>query len=262
LPGNNDKKQVLAFLFAIIGIVILIISFIMPWWWVSVESESESIDGSTSTISKSDGFVSLSWGTSLSGSGARAINGDSHTQILIGITAMFIILALIFYSIMIAVILLNWLEKLTDLKLTKILGIWAMIFCLLAAIVFMVALPSALKADAEKKAEDEGYKYLEPDHDDPTKSFFGSYEGTDENYYYTIKTKQSWGGDIGWILAIISSLILLVSIIMLHIKSTKFGPSQPFPPQQYTSRPPPPPPRQQPREHKSYDQEEVSWEDY
>lgn len=265
MPGNNDRRQVLALIFAVIAIVFLILSFVMPWWWIHRESESFSIHGSTKTISKSDALVSLSWGTSFGGGGARSINGESNTASLIGFTTMFLILALIYASLMITVIFLIWLKKLINPKLPLILGILAMIFCLLAPILFMIALPGALKADAEQSHEDRDLEYKAPTHDDPTNSFFGSYEGTDQGYYIT-KTRQLWGGDIGWIFAFISFFSLVFSVVNLGLpKRTKYSPSQPLPPQQYTSRPPPPsppPPRQRPKQYQSYEQEEVSWNDY
>ena len=105
-------------------------------------------------------------------------------------------------------------EKIRTLKLAKILGVLALIFCLIAPIIFAAAFPGAMKADEEKRAEDSDEEYESPDHDDPTKSFFGDYKDTDEDEYYKDTTTQSWGGDIGWIMAFVAFGLICISFLM------------------------------------------------
>jgi hypothetical protein len=126
------------------------------------------------------------------------------------------------------------------------LGVLALVFCLLAPIIFMIALPIAMRDDAEEDGD-----YDEPDRNDPTKSFFGSYE--EESFYGT--TESNWGGDIGWFLSFVSFIFLAISVNM--IKPQKAAPplpqtqpvtptwpqQQPQYPVQYRRPLPPPPPQ-------------------
>ena len=229
MPANNDKKKVLALMFAVIGIVLLMVSLMLPWWGVHYERDSESKGGNNDYHSESGGGISVTSGLAYGVGRTSLYSGSFSTPIVFGVTAMFLILALIFSSLMITAILLSWFGKLRKAKLPMIFGILAIIFCLLAPIVFMAALPSAMKTDAEKNAENSGGDYEAPDHDDPTKSFFGNYEDTEEDEYDIDKTKQNWGGDIGWILSFVSFAMLLISVVMVIPRRRKIPPPPPEP---------------------------------
>lgn len=242
MPGNDDRKKILAIMIAIVGIVLLMVSFVLPWWGLHQETEGSASGG---------GFgVSISSGISYQGSGTSLYIGDS-TSIVYSAAAILIILALISSSLMVTALIISLINNNIKPKLPFKLGVLAIVFCLLAPIVFMIALPIAMRADAEKKAEDSGSEYNEPDHDDSTKSFFGSYE--EEGGFYSGTTKINWGGDIGWILSFISFLFLAISVYMLRPRRTApsspqiqpvslIGPeSQPPKPIRYGLPPPPPP---------------------
>ncbi len=243
MPGNDDRKKILAIMIAVIGIVLLLVSFILPWWGLHLEMEG--------TVSGGGFGVSISSGISYQGSGTSFYIGDS-TPIVYSAAAILIILALICASLMVTALIISLINNNIKPKLSLQLGVLALVFCLLAPIIFMIALPMAMKADAEKRAEDGGYEYNEPDHDDPTKSFFGSYE--EEGSFFSGTTRSNWGGDIGWILSFISFLFLAISVNIIRPRKTAPPPTQAQPvrfynpePQQphpirYGLPPPPPPP--------------------
>jgi hypothetical protein len=240
MQGNDDRKKTLAIMIAVVGIVLLLVSFILPWWGLHLEIEGSSSGG---------GFgVSISSGISYQASGTSFYIGGS-TPIVYSAAAILIILALICASLMVTALIISLINNNIKPKLPLQLGVLALVFCLLAPIIFMIALPMAMKADAEKRAEDGGYEYNEPDHDDPTKSFFGNYE---EEGGFSITTKSNWGGDIGWVLSFISFLFLAISINMIRPRKVASPPPQAQPvsltrPESQQSHPiryglPPPPP--------------------
>jgi hypothetical protein len=247
MQGNDDRKKIMAIMFAVIGTVLLMVSFVLPWWGLHVEIEGSSSGG---------GFgVSISSGISYQGSGTSFYIGDS-TPIVYSTAALLIILALICSSLMVTALIISLINNNIKPDLIQRLGVLAIVFCLFAPIIFMIALPIAMKADAEKNAEDGGYEYDEPDHDDPTKSFFGSYE--EEGGFFSGTTKSNWGGDIGWVLSFISFIFLVISVNMIRPRKTTSPPpqAQPVsltrpesqPPHQIRSGLPPPPPQKIPKQ--------------
>ena len=228
MPENGDRRKVLAILIAVTGIVLLLVSFILPWWGLHLE-----MDGSSE-----GGFgVSISSGISYQGSGTGFYIGGS-TSIVYFTAAILIILALICASLMVTTLIISLINNNIKPKLPLQLSVLALVFCLLAPIIFMIALPMAMKADAEKKAEDRGVEYDEPDRDDPTKSFFGSYE--EEGDIYSGTTKSNWGGDIGWVLSFVSFLFLAISYFMIRPRKTVPPPTQYTPQMAYKPEPQPP----------------------
>jgi hypothetical protein len=241
MQGNDDRKKNLAIMIAVMGIVLLMVSFILPWWGLHQEREGTGSIG---------GFgVSISSGISYQGSGTGFYIGTS-TSIVYSAAAILIILALICSSLMVTALIISLISNNIKPKLPLQLGVLALVFCLLAPIIFMIALPMAMKADAEKEAEDQGEEYNEPDGDAPTKSFFGSYE------VEGIGFKSYWGGDIGWFLSFISFLFLAISVNMIRPQKAAPAPPQaqpvnftkpePQPPHQVRYGLPPPPPPSNP----------------
>jgi hypothetical protein len=227
VPGNDDRKKNLAIMIAVMGIVLLMVSFILPWWGLHQEREG---------IGSIGGFgVSISSGISYQGSGTGFYIGTS-TSIVYSTAAILIILALICSSLMVTALIISLINDNIKPKLPLRLGALALVFCLLAPIIFMIALPIAMKADAEKKAEDQGEEYNEPDGDAPTKSFFGSYE------VEGIGVKSNWGGDIGWFLSFVSFLFFAISVNMIRPRKT--APPAPQVPTETTYKPEPQTPYQ------------------
>ncbi len=249
--GNGDRRKVLAILIAVTGIVLLMVSFVLPWYGTHTEVRQEHQIGATIIYYEFGGGTSISSGVSYSGGATSMYYGDFSTPIIFGVTLLLLILALIFILLMVVILIINLTGKNINSRLPMILGIFALIFCLLAPLVFMVALPGAMKADAEKRAEKRGDDYIEPDHDDPTKSFFGNYEEEDGDLSVT---KSYWGGDIGWVLSFVSFVFLFISYYMIRPRKTvppssQYTPEMPYKPEPQPPHlvrhelPPPPPPR-------------------
>jgi flagellar basal body-associated protein FliL len=229
MPENTDRKRFLAIMFGVTGIVLLMVSFVLPWWGLHTEIEEKSTTGAEVYYVEGGFGISISSGISYGNSGTSFYIGDFSTPKVYTAAAILMILALIFATLMTVTIILNWLRKNMKSKLPIMLGVLAIMFCLLAPLIFMAALPGAMKADEEKEAKDNVIPYNEPDHDDPTKSFFGSYEDKDNDSSSIDITRTNWGGDIGWTLSFVSFALLLISVIMVI-------PRKPAPPR--SRRPP------------------------
>ncbi|UCE74942.1 MAG: hypothetical protein JSV56_04360 [Methanomassiliicoccales archaeon] len=236
---------------AVIGIVLLMASFVLPWWGRHVEMEQTMLMGDERYYHSEAGFgVSISSGISYSGSGTGFYIGGSTSTVYFA-AAILIILALICASLMVTALIISLINNNIKPKLPLQLGVLALVFCLLAPIIFMIALPGAMKADEEKKAEDSGEDYKEPDRNDPTKSFFGNYEEKENNSHSISTTKSNWGGDIGWVLSLVSFSFFVISVVMMRprkapLPSPELSPEQtnipePQPQVQYELPPPPPP---------------------
>jgi amino acid transporter len=214
--NDNGRSKFIALMFVITGLVLLMVSFILPWWGYHTIFYQKDSDDNLEYIDEGGFGLSVSSGISNRRSGTSFYIGDFNTPLVFGITTLFLILALIFGSLMGTSLIIGILTKNTIQRLSMILGILALIFCLLAPVIFMVALPGAMKADEQKIADNKDEKYYEPDYDDPTKSFFGSFEPKDEDFGGV--TKSRWGGDIGWVLSFISFVMFLISIVMIRPK--------------------------------------------
>ena len=191
MPDTMSKRTTIGLIFGIIAMLLIVTTLILPWWGMHTIREDVDLHDGDKYYSESGGIGFYSYGTSL-------YSGEFSVPALFGATTMLMIIALIFTALFITMVFLYEMEKIRTLKLAKILGVLALIFCLIAPIIFAAAFPGAMKADEEKRAEDSDEEYESPDHDDPTKSFFGDYKDTDEDEYYKDTTTQSWGGDIGW----------------------------------------------------------------
>ena len=201
----------------------ILISFLLPWWGAHSESYSyygnEYSEGSSYAY-ESGGGLSLISGLGYSpGSGSMGgislYSGDFSTPGIFRIAVILMVIALILAAIFAVSIFLCGNDILDSTSLPKTLGIIVVIICILAPIIFMVGLPGALEDDAKKTAEMNNREYEAPDHDDPTKSFFGSYSDTVTSNGNIDRTKMSWGGDIGWYMCFISFFIVLISLIMV-----------------------------------------------
>jgi hypothetical protein len=230
---------------AVVGIVLLLVSFILPWWGLHLEMDRTMSTGLVTDggydYHEEVGFgMSISSGISYSGSGTSFYISGFSTPAIFAFTASLMVLALIFASLMVTALFLTMINKNIKPGLPLRFCVLAIIFCLLAPIVFMIALPVAMKADAEKRAEDSGEDYEEPDRDDPTKSFFGSYEEEEDDGYFIGTTKSNWGGDIGWVLSYVSFAFLVISYYMIRPRKTVPPPSQFTPEMAYKPEPQPP----------------------
>ena len=229
--GFDDRKKAHAIMFAVTAMVLLMASFVLPWWGIYTESESRRLDPDELMWHNEGGFgVSISSGISFQGGGTSLYNRGHVTSFIYAIAAMLLVLALIFASLMITGLMLDIIHRNLKSRLPMMFGVFAVFFCLLAPIIFMIALPVAMETDARKEAADDGDEYEEPDHDDPTKSFFGSHEEEEDDGWRVSTLTQSWGGDIGWVLSLVSAVLLIISVVMIKPGKTAQLPSQ-YPPE-------------------------------
>ena len=221
---KNQKAVMLAF----VALILLIITLFMPWYGTYSEVEVTDDDGETTRRDMGmGGTLSLFIGP-MGGGATATIYGGYAVNWILTFTAILVVLALIFTGLFFMSTLFRFLEKSSSMGSLRTFGILDLIFCILAPIIFMIGLPGAIKADEEESAEYSGGEYEEPDHDYPSKNFFGSYEDTEEDYWDGSRTvKYSWGGDIGWFLAFITFIILLVAFIMARSTAIETAPVQP-----------------------------------
>lgn len=212
-----DNRKRMTIMFAVVGIVLLFVSFVLPWWGFY-----RYIDGEASGFGYG---ISISSGIEIGGGGTSFYTGGV-TKTVYFVAAMLIILSLVCASLMVTNLIIDLIRGNINSNLSMQFGVLALVFCLIAPIMFMIALPMAMRTDAEREAEEDGDEYEEPDHDDPTKSFFGSHEEVDSSFFDTRTTRRNWGGDIGWFLSFVSSVFLAISVIML-MRSRKETPYAP-----------------------------------
>jgi hypothetical protein len=223
--GYDDRRKVHAIMTAVAGMVILAASFVLPWWGMYFEYERIRLD-TDETISYSDaGFgISVSSGISWEDTGTSLYIRNSVTTIVCAIAAMLVIMALVFASLMIAGLMVDLLRRTVKSRIPMMFGMFALFFCLLAPIVFMIALPIAMEADARSEASLDGDEYEVPDHDDPTKSFFGSHREEDTGSSWVEVEETTWGGDIGWFLVFLSAALFIVTVVILRQEKSPVAP--------------------------------------
>lgn len=251
MPGTMSKKIVMSLMFAVVGAALLISTMILPWWGFHSESESYDSSGELNYKSDSGGGVSVMNGFSYGGGGSSLYSGESKVSGLFMITSIFLIITLIFTLLVILTITLFGKGEIKKPTMPMILGVLAIIFCILAPLLFMAQLPGAFLADYEQDAKDNGEKYEAPKHDHITKSFFGNYDETKDDGSGKETEKSNWGGDIGWIFSFFAFIMILISVIMLIIDSRGSVPEKiPSP----SSLPPPTYPQQEPPSSSYYQQ--------
>ncbi len=225
---------------ALIAFILLMTSFILPWYGIHEKREYEYSDGDTEINEYGSGFT-LSFFISPAGYGGATLYGGTATSGIFMLASLLLIAGLIFIGLFLLSILFKFGGKINQTNTLRTLGVLAMIFCILAPMIFMIGLPGALKSDAEKSAKNSGSQYEEPDHDDPTKSFFGSYEDVDEDSFSKQTDTTSWGGDIGWVFAFVSFVFLLISFIMVRSQRETVPVPQPYPEAPVSQMPAQPP---------------------
>jgi amino acid transporter len=217
-------------MFSTLAIILLISSFILPWWGFNQETEHE-VDGETRSYSQGYGITLPFYFTTTGGIGGATLYGGSAMSSLILLTTLFIMCSLIFMCLFLVFLVSKFIEIPDAMKLLNAVGILAMIFCLMAPLMFMFAFPSALEENTREQQEFYGMDYEEPDRDDPTKSFFGNYEEEEEDFWDGPRTERAtWGGDIGWFLSFFAFIFFLMAMIMLSSGVRERPPMQaPYP---------------------------------
>ncbi len=199
----------------LVGIILMSIALVLPWYQMSYE-----YDSSEGTMGAgADQFIHMDSGDQTKWSFVM-----SETLGMVGLVIG--VIALMF-------LLISSLGGQPS-KMPMIFTLIAAILCILAPMILMATLPGAFEADAKEANDD----WEQPDHDAYTKSFFGSYEDKEDD------SKDSWGGDVGWFLAIVAFVMFLLAFIFI-LRGKKTQAPAPMPPQQ-------PPLQQQPPQQPMY----------
>ncbi|MBU4216205.1 MAG: zinc ribbon domain-containing protein [Actinobacteria bacterium] len=216
-------KWQIAVIYAVIATMLLFASFALPWFGMHYEHSYSGENGYYSEYGYGIGI-----GGGLAGISAGGVMGQtslytasSSTSTVFWTTFILIFIALTLCILMTIFMIFFGMKKIVTKKLSIQMGVVALILCLLTPIIFAVALPSAIHADAVRDAENSGETYKAPSHDNPTKSFFGSY--TEKEGDST--TDAYWGGDIGWMLPFISVVAIFYSLNHLSSKPLRFCPT-------------------------------------
>lgn len=221
-PGVPLPQKAIAAL--ILGIIVVILMFIagaMPWYSVTDENGFES---------KADYTFQeeiVEYGSSDTETDLEDLDGDfdnvaGTTGLLMLLGTLMIIIVIVFICLLIGMYYMRMhrYHRLLG-NLTLLFILIALIFVLIAPIYYMVAW------------SDEMDKYTDGERD----SFIGSDTAGD------YETK--WGPGIGWILAIVAIIMILVTMIVVKLGSDevqKLAPyAPPLPRPQYMPRPPPQP---------------------
>ncbi len=200
--GKTTKKPIIPILvviFAILSLIFMGISLILPWYHDILEVEDESLkmeysfEGINGKDSVSGLEISFSWDDEFAENykATRNVYNTSRLIVIVGlILGIFLLIG--------AIIALLKRGK----KAAMIFGLLAFIVCLLAPIIFMLWHPGAL---AEDFPPDEDSEVPEG----PNKTFIGSREIE----ALGATGKEYWGPSTGWYLAIVGAIFALLGFI-------------------------------------------------
>lgn len=203
----TSKRIYIMMVFLIIGLLLLFVSFILPWYGFQQITDRFDRDTGENTYHSESGFgvpISRGWGAEVYNGHTSLFSGDQNVPFIFLLTSLLVIFALVFISLFSFSIIIKIIQN-EYKKPPLIFGVLAVIFCLLAPLIFMISLPSAMNADAE-----------ESDSVDTPNSFFGSTKKITNYGSRKIVTERRWGGDIGWYLAWISFLLILIAFILFY----------------------------------------------
>jgi hypothetical protein len=187
-----------------VALAMLMVSLVVPWWGMHGETEYEW-DGET----ESDEYH---YNLFIFGSFSLYGEDDNMTFVTF-LTMTMLFLAIIFTALFIAATAGFGMGASKTHGGAMALGAMAMIFCMVAPLSFAVALPGAMLGDEEQDARDAGMDYDETDDPDPTNTFFGNFEEESEGS----SEVRTWGGDMGWILCLFATFMIIPALISLYM---------------------------------------------
>jgi len=199
-PAKKSKLPLLVTVFAVLGVVFMGISLAMPWYVVKTEATGGigTIEG-TYSFSGIDSKIDIA-GQSLSNHTAWGdVKNADKTKGLYSLTQIMVILGLVMCILLLVggVMLMKGPDK---KKLAVLFGVLALVFSLLAPVLFMAMHPGALKEDSKAASGSE------PTAGPPT-SFTGSMD--------SILGKVTWGPGTGWIMGLLGFIFALLGFILV-----------------------------------------------
>lgn len=277
------SKAVWALIFAIIAVIMIIIAGALAWWVMSIDMTAEVMGEEAHADMELEATLQEARYETTTKAGGETDTQDDEanltdkeeevgdlTGLLILLGMIMMILTIIVVGAMIGVSRTYEMARYTrTLKnVGLLLAALALIFILIAPIYYMVAWPNALEEDMEESIEDESADVQGIMNEIFDGSFMGdnSFDITEEYYGVDIEYRgdSSWGPGIGWYLAFICLIPIIITIVLIrsggnqaarlapigpHVAQPQYvtQPQQPYsqPVQQY--QPPPQQPPQYPR---------------
>lgn len=233
-----QRKALIGMILVLVALIMVGISFVMPWYSFSAEISSTGVSSEISA----DYYLDHAEMEALGETESMDYEDmeDSETLDVFNTTRIMVILGIVGCIIGLIGAAMVMMEKMGN-KLGAVLVLIALILALLAPIYIMFALPAAFKNEMGDVEEVEGLSSGMGD------SFFGSESSsTDLGGGISMSTEFSWGGGTGWFMALIGFILLIVALIMvLKAETAPAAQSQPEPQPAYQqpTQPPSPPPR-------------------
>ncbi|UCE37760.1 MAG: hypothetical protein JSW00_00480 [Thermoplasmata archaeon] len=245
--GPMPVKAVAALVLGIIVVIILLIAGAMPWFSANIKNGDETQVDFTfkEAIADTDGTEDEKDLDDMEGD-VDDVAGTTSLLLLVGVMMIFIVIILVGLIVGMFYMRMHKFHKLFG-NLALLFCFLALIFTLIAPIYYMAAWPD----EVDKAAEGEGWPFK-----------IDSFIGSDSTGGY----KAEWGPGVGWILAIVGFVLILVTLIIVKLGNDEVQklapyappiPQQPYmPPPQYPQQPPqyPQQPPQYPQQPPQYPQ--------
>ncbi len=209
------QKWHIAVALGVISILLLSVAYFMPWYNITADATAEG-----ETFHSESNYYLEKIELQRSGYSDETRSYDdmpSEYEENLGYlntfenTGVVTLVALVLSTVFVAtVITMGILKK--SMKPTVIIGIIAAIAVLAAPMYLMVALPRAMAEEVEIGGTElaflEGLEFSP----DPSDSFFGSGNGELSYGYTYIQVHASWGGTVGWFMALGGFILLLAAV--------------------------------------------------
>ncbi len=197
------KKAMIGAVLAIVALILLSLTFVTPWYGVTLEVETEE---GTGTMDTDFYFDEMEVTTDAPGedeeTDTEEYEEDEEPTSVFHNTRIFVIVAIIGTILGMIGAVVVAMNKLSP-KIGALLVLVGFIFAIIAPVYLMVELPDAI--------EEEGAPV-----DGMEESFFGSEETEFGDY--------SWGGTTAWFLAIVAAVLNILALGM--VITTKSGPER------------------------------------
>ncbi|UCE36353.1 MAG: hypothetical protein JSW00_12585 [Thermoplasmata archaeon] len=216
--GPFPQRAVAALVLGIIVVIMLLISGATAWFWTDQENGSEVIRYYTfkEEISETDGVETERDLDDIPGVDLEDVAGVTNLLLILGIIMM--ILVIIMIGLMIGLFYMR-MHRQTKLwgNLALLFSLLALIFVLLAPIYYMTAWTNEM--------------------DDYTNDLVDSFIGSDS----VAGTDNTWGPGIGWMLAIVCIVMILVNLFVVKLGRDEVKRLAPYMPPvpQFTPQPQP-----------------------
>ena len=204
-----EKKAMIGAVMAIIAVILIGISLVMPWYVVSAKTEGmgQSAESNMDFYLDHAGMKNPLTGEYETHSYSED-NTTSNVKNTFQTTQMLDIVGLVLVLVGFIGALMLAMGKMKK-NIAIILVLLGFIFALIAPMYLMTSLPPAIKADSGGYAPKMG------------DSFFGSESENLGGVSMTI----SWGGGMGWFMALIAAVLMILALIFVFLSK----PEEPMP---------------------------------